>query len=94
VSDRNKSSYEEGRTIMIGILAGMGPKSTGPFVDKVVDECRKIYDELFLCYASESALISFWLSFLFYHFINRIIIFKPAACGGLKYDNSINEMIK
>ncbi|MFE9944730.1 aspartate/glutamate racemase family protein [Bacillus velezensis] len=28
---------------MIGILAGMGPKSTGPFVDKVVDECQKIY---------------------------------------------------
>ena len=22
---------------MIGILAGMGPKSTGPFVDQVVD---------------------------------------------------------
>ncbi|MBB2482099.1 amino acid racemase [Bacillus sp. APMAM] len=28
---------------MIGILAGMGPKSTGPFVDKVVDQCQKIY---------------------------------------------------
>lgn len=28
---------------MIGILAGMGAKSTGPFVDKVVDECQKIY---------------------------------------------------
>ncbi|NPC91370.1 amino acid racemase [Bacillus sp. WMMC1349] len=28
---------------MIGILAGMGPKSTGPFVNKVVDECQKIY---------------------------------------------------
>ncbi|CAI8856141.1 MULTISPECIES: aspartate/glutamate racemase family protein [Bacillus] len=28
---------------MIGILAGMGPKSTGPFVDKVVDDCQKIY---------------------------------------------------
>ncbi|MBD0398747.1 amino acid racemase [Bacillus sp. 2211] len=28
---------------MIGILAGMGPKSTGPFIDKVVDECQKIY---------------------------------------------------
>ncbi|KOP81367.1 aspartate/glutamate racemase family protein [Cytobacillus solani] len=28
---------------MIGILAGMGPKSTGPFVDKIVDECQKIY---------------------------------------------------
>ncbi|MFP7285693.1 amino acid racemase [Shouchella clausii] len=28
---------------MIGILAGMGPKSTGPFVDKTVDQCQKIY---------------------------------------------------
>ncbi|GAA5417817.1 broad specificity amino-acid racemase RacX [Paraliobacillus ryukyuensis] len=28
---------------MIGILAGMGPKSTGPFVDKVVEECQQIY---------------------------------------------------
>ncbi|KEK24561.1 aspartate/glutamate racemase family protein [Bacillus gaemokensis] len=29
---------------MIGILAGMGPKSTGPFVDTVVEQCQKIYD--------------------------------------------------
>lgn len=28
---------------MIGILAGMGPKSTGPFVDTVVTECQTIY---------------------------------------------------
>ncbi|KZE75729.1 aspartate/glutamate racemase family protein [Paenibacillus elgii] len=28
---------------MIGILAGMGPKSTGPFVDCVVDQCQQIY---------------------------------------------------
>ena len=28
---------------MIGILAGMGPKSTAPFVDLVVDECRRQY---------------------------------------------------
>ncbi|KKB75531.1 MULTISPECIES: aspartate/glutamate racemase family protein [Bacillus] len=28
---------------MIGILAGMGPKSTGPFVDKVVGECQRMY---------------------------------------------------
>ncbi|MGO0063507.1 aspartate/glutamate racemase family protein [Brevibacillus fluminis] len=28
---------------MIGILAGMGPKSTGPFVDKVVEQCQMIY---------------------------------------------------
>lgn len=28
---------------MIGILAGMGPKSTGPFVDTVVAKCQKIY---------------------------------------------------
>ena len=28
---------------MIGILAGMGPKSTAPFVDKVVQLCQQIY---------------------------------------------------
>ncbi|EFI64248.1 amino acid racemase [Bacillus anthracis] len=28
---------------MIGILAGMGPKATGPFVDTVVAECQTIY---------------------------------------------------
>ncbi|PFB56556.1 amino-acid racemase [Bacillus anthracis] len=28
---------------MIGILAGMGPKSTGPFIDTVVAECQTIY---------------------------------------------------
>lgn len=28
---------------MIGILAGMGPKSTGPFVDTVVAACQIIY---------------------------------------------------
>ncbi|MBK5507619.1 aspartate/glutamate racemase family protein [Bacillus sp. TH12] len=28
---------------MIGILAGMGPKSTGPFVDTVVAACQTIY---------------------------------------------------
>ena len=28
---------------MIGILAGMGPKSTGPFVDTVVARCQTIY---------------------------------------------------
>ncbi|UYX51525.1 amino acid racemase [Bacillus thuringiensis] len=28
---------------MIGILAGMGPKSTGPFVDTVVAGCQQIY---------------------------------------------------
>ncbi|OEH93857.1 aspartate/glutamate racemase family protein [Bacillus solimangrovi] len=28
---------------MIGILAGMGPKSTGPFIDNVVEQCQKIY---------------------------------------------------
>ncbi|MED0972067.1 aspartate/glutamate racemase family protein [Bacillus paramycoides] len=28
---------------MIGILAGMGPKSTGPFVDTVVAQCQTIY---------------------------------------------------
>ncbi len=28
---------------IIGILAGMGPKSTAPFVEKVIDECQKQY---------------------------------------------------
>ncbi|MBL6008235.1 amino acid racemase [Bacillus halotolerans] len=28
---------------MIGILAGMGPKSTSPFLDKVIDYCQKLY---------------------------------------------------
>ncbi|MEI5907058.1 amino acid racemase [Bacillus spongiae] len=28
---------------MIGILAGMGPKSTGPFVDLVVEQCQAVY---------------------------------------------------
>ena len=28
---------------MIGILAGMGPKSTAPFVDKVVELCQQLY---------------------------------------------------
>lgn len=28
---------------MIGILAGMGPKSTGPFIDNVVKQCQEIY---------------------------------------------------
>jgi hypothetical protein len=27
----------------IGILAGMGPRSTGPFVDRVVAECQLQY---------------------------------------------------
>ncbi|WP_144612174.1 aspartate/glutamate racemase family protein [Bacillus cereus] len=28
---------------MIGILAGMGPKSTGPFVDTIVAKCQTVY---------------------------------------------------
>lgn len=32
-----------GYTEMIGILAGMGPKSTGPFIDTVVEQCQQIY---------------------------------------------------
>ncbi|MCI4139739.1 amino-acid racemase, partial [Bacillus vallismortis] len=28
---------------MIGILAGMGPKSTSPFIDTVIDYCQKLY---------------------------------------------------
>ena len=30
-------------TKTIGILAGMGPRSTAPFVDMVVTECQKQY---------------------------------------------------
>lgn len=33
----------KGDETMIGILAGMGPKSTGPFVDTVVAKCQTIY---------------------------------------------------
>ena len=33
----------KGDETMIGILAGMGPKSTGPFVDTVVAGCQTIY---------------------------------------------------
>jgi aspartate racemase len=29
---------------VIGILAGMGPRSTGPFVDLVVDACQRAYN--------------------------------------------------
>ena len=28
---------------LIGILAGMGPRSTAPFVDLVLDECQRQY---------------------------------------------------
>ena len=28
---------------LIGILAGMGPRSTAPFVDMLVDECQRQY---------------------------------------------------
>jgi aspartate racemase len=28
---------------MIGILAGMGPSSTGPFIDLIVKQCRQLY---------------------------------------------------
>src|ERR1700675_1355428 len=28
---------------VIGILAGMGPRSTAPFVDMVIDECQRQY---------------------------------------------------
>ena len=27
----------------IGILAGMGPRSTAPFIDLIVDECQRLY---------------------------------------------------
>lgn len=32
---------------MIGILAGMGPRSTAPFIDAVIDECQDIYGASF-----------------------------------------------
>jgi len=31
---------------LIGILAGMGPRSTAPFVDMLVDECQRQYGAL------------------------------------------------
>lgn len=33
-----------GRDKVIGILAGMGPKSTAPFIDLVIKECQQQYD--------------------------------------------------
>ena len=30
-------------SVSIGILAGMGPRSTAPFIDSLVTECQKIY---------------------------------------------------
>ncbi len=41
---------------MIGILSGMGPKSTRPFVDKVVDQCQKIYGDQRLSGRPQEAL--------------------------------------
>ncbi|TCO68302.1 hypothetical protein [Marinisporobacter balticus] len=47
---------------LIGILAGMGPRSTAPFLDLVIDECQlqygakydeefpHMYDGIFLTY--------------------------------------------
>lgn len=32
------------KTIKLGILAGMGPRSTSPFVELVLDECQKQYN--------------------------------------------------
>lgn len=32
---------------MIGILAGMGPRSTAPFIDSVVDECQLLYGAVY-----------------------------------------------
>ena len=29
---------------LVGILAGMGPRSTAPFVDAIVSQCQRIYD--------------------------------------------------
>ncbi|KKQ80608.1 MAG: Amino acid racemase [Parcubacteria group bacterium GW2011_GWC2_38_7] len=31
------------KKVMIGILAGMGPKSTSPFLDLVIEQCQKQY---------------------------------------------------
>ena len=31
------------RKKMIGILAGMGPRSTAPFIDLVIDQCQEMY---------------------------------------------------
>jgi len=32
---------------MIGVLAGMGPRSTAPFVDLLIDECQNQYGAKF-----------------------------------------------
>lgn len=31
----------------LGVLAGMGPRSTAPFIDMLVDECQKQYGARF-----------------------------------------------
>jgi aspartate racemase len=36
-------STATGQPALIGILAGMGPRSTAPFVDLVIDECQRQY---------------------------------------------------
>jgi aspartate/glutamate racemase len=51
---------------MIGILAGMGPKSTGPFVDKVVDITMS-----YSC-VTHLNLLSFLFGFLSYFIISLI----------------------
>ncbi len=35
------------KTPTIGILAGMGPRSTAPFVDEVVNQCQKLYGAVY-----------------------------------------------
>lgn len=34
-------------TYSLGVLAGMGPRSTAPFIDMLVDECQKQYGARF-----------------------------------------------
>ena len=35
--------YPIDKKMIIGILAGMGPRSTAPFLEKVIDQCQKQY---------------------------------------------------
>src|SRR3989338_9569091 len=35
--------YPIDKKMIIGILAGMGPRSTAPFLERVIDECQRQY---------------------------------------------------
>jgi aspartate racemase len=69
--------------IIIGILAGMGPKSTSPFLDLVIAECQKQYGAVNDIDFPPILIYSLPTPF----FVNRSIDDKKmeqVICGGLK----------